>query len=94
MIQRGNMPNKGFLPVLLASTIASVSAASAQALVIEEPLAPPAVVAAPAPVLVPATPGVVVVHRPAPVIVRSAPLIAREPIVVAPAACPYGYGYC
>jgi hypothetical protein len=54
------------------------------------------VVAAPPPVLVPATPGVVVVRRPvaAPVIVRSAPLVAQEPIVVAPQVCPYGYGYC
>ena len=84
------------LSILFATAVASFGSAAAQTVVIEDDfVAPPFV----APVVPVPTPGVVVVRRPrivtAPVVVAPhAPLIAEERVVVAPAPCGYGYGYC
>jgi hypothetical protein len=93
-----------FFPALLfAASVAGVSGANAQGVIVEDDafVGPPVVGAGP--IAVPGgpivRPDVVVVHRApviverAPLVVRAAPILAPGPIVVAPRVCPYGY-YC
>jgi len=93
-----------FSVALLAASVASFSPAKAQ-VIVEDDFVPPPVVA-PGPIVVPGdyyeshyygSPGVVVVRR-APVVTSDIVVVHRAPVVppvvVAPRACPYAYGYC